>query len=129
MRCWCGYLSRPRCKCFDATATPSSLVSLKSRVVNLSGACFQYILGLPLLLFPGNVPCIISFFQADSNFSYYMSTPKYLNLLAITVSKQRLLTAGFFSSTRLFSWLSTRLSVFDVALSFQLPQFVVHPIC
>ena len=35
MRCWCGYLSGARCKWFaaDATATPSSLASLKSRLV------------------------------------------------------------------------------------------------
>ena len=37
MRCWHGYLSGGRCKwfvvCDDATATPSSLASLKSRLV------------------------------------------------------------------------------------------------
>jgi len=38
MRCWHGYLSATRCKWFaygpaDATATPSSLASLKSRLV------------------------------------------------------------------------------------------------
>jgi len=38
MRCWCGYQSEVRCKWFahgpaDATATPSSLTSLKSRWV------------------------------------------------------------------------------------------------
>ena len=35
MRCWCGYLSGVRCKrsATDATATPSSLASLKSRLV------------------------------------------------------------------------------------------------
>ena len=38
MRCWRGYLSRVRCKWFayglaNATATPSSLASLKSRYV------------------------------------------------------------------------------------------------
>jgi len=38
MRCWCGYLSAARCKFFaygsaDATATPSSLSSVKSRIV------------------------------------------------------------------------------------------------
>jgi len=42
-RCWHGYLSTARCKWFphslaDATATPSSLASLKSRMVYLSGA-------------------------------------------------------------------------------------------
>jgi len=36
--CWCGYLSEARCKWFaygpaDATATPSCLASLKSRLV------------------------------------------------------------------------------------------------
>ena len=45
---WHGYLSRVWCKWFaygpaDATATPSSLVSVKSRMVYLSGA------GLPRL--------------------------------------------------------------------------------
>jgi len=35
--CWCGYLSAAKCKQFaygpaDATATPSSLASLKSRI-------------------------------------------------------------------------------------------------
>jgi len=40
MRCWHGYLSGARCKCFaynpaDATATPSSLALLKSRLVEL----------------------------------------------------------------------------------------------
>jgi len=39
-----GYLSVARCKWFahgpaDATATPSSLASLKSRIIYLSGAC------------------------------------------------------------------------------------------
>jgi len=48
MRCWCGYLSEVRCKWFacgpaDATATPSSLAPVKSRLVYLSGA------GLPRL--------------------------------------------------------------------------------
>jgi len=43
-----GYLSGARCKCFaygpaDATATPSSFASIKSRIVYLSGA------GLPRL--------------------------------------------------------------------------------
>jgi len=43
IRCWHGYLSGSRCKWFaygptDATATPSSLASLKSRMVCLSGA-------------------------------------------------------------------------------------------
>ena len=38
MRCWCAYLSGARCKWFayglaDGTATPSSLASLKSRMV------------------------------------------------------------------------------------------------
>jgi len=38
MRCWCDYLSTVRCKWFtyapaDATATPSSLATLKSRMV------------------------------------------------------------------------------------------------
>jgi len=38
MRCWCGYLSGAKCKCFaygstDATATPLSLASVKSRMV------------------------------------------------------------------------------------------------
>jgi len=38
MRCWCGYLSEARCKWSaygpaDATATPSSLASLKFRMV------------------------------------------------------------------------------------------------
>jgi len=45
---WCGYLSGARCKWFaygpaDATATPSSLAPVKSRMVYLSGA------GLPML--------------------------------------------------------------------------------
>ena len=48
MRCWRGYLSGARCKWFahgpaDATATPSPLASLRSRMVCLSGA------GLPRL--------------------------------------------------------------------------------
>ena len=48
MRCWHGYLSRARCKWFaygsaDATATPSSLASAKSRMVYPSGT------GLPRL--------------------------------------------------------------------------------
>jgi len=43
MRCWCGYRSGMRCKWSaydpaDATATPSFLASLKSRMVYLSGA-------------------------------------------------------------------------------------------
>jgi len=43
VRYWCGYLSGTRCKLFacgaaDATANPSSLASLKSRMVYLSGA-------------------------------------------------------------------------------------------
>jgi len=38
MKCWCGYLSGAKCKWFaygpsDATATPSSLASVKSRIV------------------------------------------------------------------------------------------------
>ena len=38
MRCWCGYLSGAKCKWFaygpaDATANPSSLASLKSRMI------------------------------------------------------------------------------------------------
>ena len=42
MRCWCGYLSGARCKWFsygsaDATATPLSLASAKSRMVCPSG--------------------------------------------------------------------------------------------
>ena len=39
MRCWRGYLFGARCKCdpVDATATPSSLASLKSNWFNLSG--------------------------------------------------------------------------------------------
>ena len=46
MRYWCGYLSGVRCKCFaygsaDATATPSSLASVRSRII----MPFQY--GLP----------------------------------------------------------------------------------
>jgi len=45
VRYCCGYLSGARCKWFaygpaDATVTPSSLASLKSRVVYLSGAGF-----------------------------------------------------------------------------------------
>jgi len=48
LRCWRGYLSGGRCKWFaygpaDATATPSSLAPVKSRMVYLSGA------GLPRL--------------------------------------------------------------------------------
>jgi len=48
MRCWCGCLSGARCKGFaygsaDATATPSSLASEKSRMVYPSGT------GLPRL--------------------------------------------------------------------------------
>jgi len=48
MMCWCGYLSAAKWKWFaygpaDATATASSLASLKSRMVYLSGA------GLPRL--------------------------------------------------------------------------------
>jgi len=48
VRYWCGYLSGARCILFaygpaDATATPSSLASLKSRMVYLSSAGF----GLP----------------------------------------------------------------------------------
>jgi len=48
VRYWHGYLTRERCKWFaygsaDAIATPSSLASLKSRMVYLSGA------GLPRL--------------------------------------------------------------------------------
>ena len=48
MSYWHGYLSGARCKWFahgpaDATATPSSLASLKSRMIYLSGA------GLPRL--------------------------------------------------------------------------------
>jgi len=43
VRYWCGYLSGVRCKWFacgpaDATANPSSLVPVKSRIVYLSGA-------------------------------------------------------------------------------------------
>jgi len=43
MRCWRGYLCEVRCKWFaygpaDATATPSSLASLTSRLFDLSGA-------------------------------------------------------------------------------------------
>jgi len=43
MWCWRGYLSGARCKWFacgpaDATATPSSIASLKPRMVYLSGA-------------------------------------------------------------------------------------------
>ena len=43
LRCWHGYLSGARCKWFaygpaDASATPSSPASLKSRMVYLSGA-------------------------------------------------------------------------------------------
>jgi len=43
VRCWHDYLSGARCKWFaygpaDATATPSSLVPVKSRMVYLSGA-------------------------------------------------------------------------------------------
>jgi len=43
VRYWRGYLSGERCKLFaygpaDATATPSSLVPVKSRMVYLSGA-------------------------------------------------------------------------------------------
>jgi len=49
MRCWCGNLSAVRCKWFaygpaDATATLSSLASLKFRWVNIAVA------GLPMLL-------------------------------------------------------------------------------
>jgi len=48
VRCWRGYLSGARCKCFafgpaDATATPSPLAPVKSRMVYLSGS------GLPRL--------------------------------------------------------------------------------
>jgi len=48
VRYWCGYLSGVRCKWFaygpaDATATPSSVAAVKSRMVYLSGA------GLPRL--------------------------------------------------------------------------------
>jgi len=48
VRYWHGYLSAARCKWFafgpvDASATPSSLAPVKSRVVYLSGA------GLPRL--------------------------------------------------------------------------------
>jgi len=48
MRYWRGYLTGVRCKWFayspaDATATPSSLATVKSRMVYLSGA------GLPRL--------------------------------------------------------------------------------
>jgi len=48
VRYWCGYLSGARCKLFaygpaDATATPSSLASLKPRTVYVSFA------GLPRL--------------------------------------------------------------------------------
>ena len=51
VRYWCGYLSAARCKWFaygpaDATATPSSLASLQSRMVYLSHA------GLPRSMFP-----------------------------------------------------------------------------
>ena len=48
VRYWCGYLSGAWCKWFeygpaDATATPSSLAPVKSRLIYLSGA------GLPRL--------------------------------------------------------------------------------
>jgi len=45
VRYWDGYLSGARWKCFaygpaDATATPSSLAPVKSRMVYLSGAAY-----------------------------------------------------------------------------------------
>jgi len=45
VRYWCGYLSATRCKWFaygvaDATATPSSLSAVKSRMVYLSGPAY-----------------------------------------------------------------------------------------
>jgi len=44
LKCWRGYLSTARCKWFayglsDATATPSSLASLKSRLVTFCVSC------------------------------------------------------------------------------------------
>jgi len=116
MRYWHGYLSLASCKWFaygpaDATATPSSLAPVKSRMVYLSGASLPRLSWKKRLLNSDSSHCIVSCNISYVNDWYLVNSINHSYGNSNKQEGQHLLTGQHASNFRLLAnqWAQRRL--------------------